>query len=103
MQDIKQIFPVSSLDANFTHLGHPLILPAKNRVLAYNFVLDKFLQKLPSYKANLLSHAARLELIRSVFSAIPVYYMANILFTKKLIAKLTAIIRIFLVDKCSTK
>ena len=43
----------------------------------------------------MLSHAARLELIRSVFSAIPVYYMANILFTKKFIAKLTAIIRNF--------
>ena len=50
---------------------------------------------MPSYKANLLSHAACLELIRSVFSAIPVYYMANILFTKKLITKLTAIIRNF--------
>lgn len=83
------------MDDNFTHLGHPLILPAKNRVAAYNFVLDKFLAKLPNYKANMLSHAARLELIRSVFSSIPVYYMSNILFTKKFIAKLTAIIRTF--------
>ena len=95
IQSIKQAFPVSNLDANFTHLGHPLILPANNRLAAYNFVLDKFLHKLPSYKANMLSHAARLELIRSVFSAIPVYYMANILFSKKFIAKLTAVIRNF--------
>ena len=95
MQEIKQVFPVSSLDTNFTHLGHPLILPAKNRTVAYNFVLDKFMNKLPAYKANMLSHAARLELIRSVFSAIPVYYMANILFTKKFIAKLTAVTRNF--------
>ncbi|XBH63532.1 hypothetical protein VPH35_117482 [Triticum aestivum] len=43
----------------------------------------------------MLSHAARLELIRSVFSAIPVYYMANILFSKKFIAKLTTVIRNF--------
>ncbi|KAM3271431.1 hypothetical protein ACQJBY_041928 [Aegilops geniculata] len=43
----------------------------------------------------MLSHAARLELIRSVFSAIPVYYMSNILFSKKFIAKLTAVIRNF--------
>uniref|UniRef100_A0A8R7PUH5 Reverse transcriptase zinc-binding domain-containing protein n=1 Tax=Triticum urartu TaxID=4572 RepID=A0A8R7PUH5_TRIUA len=43
----------------------------------------------------MLSHAARLELISSVFSAIPVYYMANILFTKKFLAKLTAVIRNF--------
>uniref|UniRef100_A0A8R7VB34 Reverse transcriptase domain-containing protein n=1 Tax=Triticum urartu TaxID=4572 RepID=A0A8R7VB34_TRIUA len=95
IQEIKQVFPVSIMDNNFTHLGHPLILPAKNRTAAYNFVIDKFLNKLPAYKANMLSHAARLELIRSVFSAIPVYYMSNILFTKKFIAKLTAIIRNF--------
>uniref|UniRef100_A0A453D719 Reverse transcriptase domain-containing protein n=1 Tax=Aegilops tauschii subsp. strangulata TaxID=200361 RepID=A0A453D719_AEGTS len=95
MDDIKIIFPVATLDNNFTHLGHPLILPANNRATAYNFVLDKFLNKLPSYKANMLSHAARLELIRSVFSAIPVYYMSNILFPKKIIAKLTAVIRNF--------
>ena len=93
--DIRSIFPVSSMDESFNHLGHPLILPAKNRVVAYNFVLDKFKAKLPSYKANMLSHAARLELIRAVFSAIPVYYMSNILFTKKFIAKLTSIIRTF--------
>ena len=64
-------------------------------IVAYNFVLDKFMNKLPAYKANMLSHAARLELILSVFSSIHVYYMANILFTKKFIAKLTAVIRNF--------
>ena len=52
--------------------------------------------KLPAYKANMLSHAARLELIRSVFSAIPVYYMSNILFSKNFLARLTSIIRNFL-------
>nr|XP_020200447.1 uncharacterized protein LOC109786279 [Aegilops tauschii subsp. strangulata] len=95
IQELKQIFPVPNIDSNFSHLGHPLILPAKNRTAAYNFVLDKFVNKLPTYKANMLSHAARLELIRSVFSAIPVYYMANILFSKKFLIKLTAIIRNF--------
>lgn len=47
------------------------------------------------YKADKLSHAAKLELIKSVFSSIPVYYMSNILFTKKFIAKFTAVIRNF--------
>jgi hypothetical protein len=83
------------MDASFIHLGHPLILPAKNRTSAYNFVLDKFKLKLSTYKADKLSHAARLELIKSVFSSIPVYYMSNILFSKKFISKLTAIIRTF--------
>lgn len=94
-QAIKQIFPVPNIDNNFVHLGHPLIIPGKNRTVAYNFVLDKFKSKLSTYKADQLSHAARLELIKSVFSSIPVYYMSNILFTKKIVAKLTAIIRNF--------
>jgi hypothetical protein len=50
---------------------------------------------LPANKANILSHAARLELICFVFSAIPFYCMANILFTKMFLAKLTAAIRYF--------
>jgi hypothetical protein len=52
-------------------------------------------QKLMAYKANRLSHAARLTLIKSVFSSIPVYYMSNILFSKKFLAKLTTIVRSF--------
>lgn len=83
------------IDANSVHLGHPLILPAKDRSAAYDFVADKFRIKLSGYKANKLSHAARLTLINSVFASIPVYYMSNILFSRKLIAKLTAIIRNF--------
>jgi hypothetical protein len=92
---IKQIFPIPDIDNNFIHLGYPLIVPGKDRSAAYNFVVDKFGSKLSTYKADQLSHAARLELIRSVFSSIPVYYMSNILFTKFFIAKLTAIIRTF--------
>jgi hypothetical protein len=86
-QDITQIFPVPTMDNTFVHLGHPLILPAKDRNSPYNFVLDKFKSKLSSYKADKLSHAARLELIKSVFASIPVYYMSNILFSKKIYCK----------------
>lgn len=41
----------------------------------------------------MLSHAARLTLIKSVFASIPVYYMSSILLSKKLIAKLTSIVQ----------
>ena len=92
---IKNIFQVPNIDNNFIHLGHPLIIPGKNRNAAYNFVLDKFKLKLSTYKADQLSHAARLELIKSVFSSIPVYYMSNILFSKKFLAQIKAIIRNF--------
>ena len=94
-EDIKRIFPAPNIDGSFVHLGHPLILPSKERSAAYNFVYEKFKSKLTSYKANRLSHAARLTLIKFVFSSIPVYYMSNILFLKKFLSKLTAIIRNF--------
>jgi hypothetical protein len=28
------------IDSNFVHLGHPLVLPSKDRASAYNFVLE---------------------------------------------------------------
>jgi hypothetical protein len=92
---IRNIFLVPLIDETFIHLGHPLILPAKNRTEAYNFILGKFKSKLSTYKANSLSHAARMELINSVFSSIPVYYMSNIIFSNKFLAKITSIIRNF--------
>jgi hypothetical protein len=94
-RDIQNVFQVPLIDESFIHLGHPLVLPAKNRSEAYDFVLQKFRNKLTTYKANTLSHAARVELINSVFASIPVYYMSNILFSKKFIAKINAIIRTF--------
>jgi hypothetical protein len=94
-EDIKRIFPAPDIDSSFVHLGHPLVLPSKDRSAAYTFIYEKFKSKLSTYKANRLSHAARLTLIKSVFSSIPVYYMSNILFSKKFLTKLTAIIRNF--------
>lgn len=94
-QAIKQIFPVQDLNKNTTHLGHPLLLPSKDRSSGYSFILDKFKTKLSGLKANKLSHAGRLTLINSVFASIPIYYMSNILFTKKFLVNLTAIIRKF--------
>jgi hypothetical protein len=86
---------VEDMNIQSVHLGHPLILPAKNRSQAYDFVLQKFKSKLSCYKSNKLSHAARLVLIKSVLSSLPIYYMSNILFSKKLVAKMNGVIRYF--------
>jgi hypothetical protein len=59
-QNIKQVFPVPDIDNHLVHLGHPLLLPGKDRSAAYAFIYDKFRSKLNAYKANGLSHAARL-------------------------------------------
>jgi hypothetical protein len=82
-QNIRNIFPMPLMDETFIHLGHLLILPAKKRTEAYNFILGKLKSKLSTYKANSLSHAARIELINSVLSSIPICYMSNIIFSKK--------------------
>jgi hypothetical protein len=81
---IRNIIHVPFIDETFIHLGHPLILPANNRTEAYNFIIEKFKS---TYKANSLFHAARFELIKSVFFLIFVYYMSNIIFFKKVPSK----------------
>lgn len=92
---VKGIFRVVDMKPESFHLGHHLILPAKNRTTAYDFVLDKLKSKLNGYKANKISHAGRLVLIKSVLAALHVYYMSNILFSKKMLAKMNAVIRDF--------
>jgi hypothetical protein len=54
---------VQHINESSIYMGHPLILPSKDRSSAYNFVANKFKGKLSGYKANKLSHSTRLILI----------------------------------------
>lgn len=92
---VKLIFPVPVMDATVKHLGHPLFVTNKNKYEIYKFIIEKFKAKLTTLKANKLSHAGRLNLIKSVFASLPVYYMATILLSKNLLNKITSIIRKF--------
>jgi hypothetical protein len=76
-------------------LGPPLLISHRNKSKAYEFIYSKFKTRLTLTKANALNHAGRVTLIQSVFASIPIYYMGNILFTKKALAKITAIIHTF--------
>jgi len=86
---IKVVFPVADFDQNSMHLGHPLIISHRDKNKTYDFIYQKFKTRLTLTKANTLNHAGRLTLIQSVFASIPIYYMANILFSKKFLAKLS--------------
>lgn len=92
---IKAIFPVADFKPNTMHLGHPLLINHRDKSKAYDFIYQKFKSRLTITKANTLNHAGRLTLIQSVFASIPIYYMANILFSKHFLAKITTIIRTF--------
>jgi hypothetical protein len=63
--------------------------------LAYDFIYQKFKSRLNLTKANMLNHAGRLTLTQSIFASIPIYYLANVLFSKNFFAKITAIIQTF--------
>ncbi|CAN6177724.1 unnamed protein product [Urochloa humidicola] len=92
---LKNLFPVPDLEPNTIHLGHPLIINQNDRIKAYDFIHQKFKIKLTTIKANKLNHAGRLAYIQSVFASIPIYYMAHVLLKKKLLAKITTIVRKF--------
>jgi hypothetical protein len=77
------------------HLGHPLVFSHKDKNKAYKFIHNKFIAKFGTLKANKLSHAGRLQYIKSVLSSILIYYMSAILFSKTFIDQINAIIRKF--------
>jgi hypothetical protein len=75
-QDIKRFFPVPNIDKSFLHLGHPLVLPSKDRSAAYNFIYGKFKSKLSacqinSYKICFLFYTCLLHVQHSIFQKIP--------------------------------
>ncbi|XP_026459237.1 uncharacterized protein LOC113359882 [Papaver somniferum] len=71
------------------------ILQQGLRVSNFNFLIEKFEEKLKEWKRNSLSHAGRAILIQSVLALIPVYFMATSLIPKTDLNKLTQIIRDF--------
>uniref|UniRef100_J3KVR0 Reverse transcriptase domain-containing protein n=1 Tax=Oryza brachyantha TaxID=4533 RepID=J3KVR0_ORYBR len=85
---VKQLFPVSDFSSSTTYLGHPLLISTSSKNSAYFFLLDKFKSKLSSLRANKISHAGRLALMKSIFASIPIYHVSHILLSKKLIRKL---------------
>ena len=80
------------------HLAHPSLISHRDKSKAYDFIYNKFKTKLTLTRANTLSHAGRLTLIESVFASIPIYYMSNMLFTKKFLAKITTLMPAWLAD-----
>ncbi|XP_026421709.1 uncharacterized protein LOC113317766 [Papaver somniferum] len=71
------------------------ILQQGNIPSYFNYLIEKFEEKLSGWKINNLSHAGITTLIQSVLSLIPVYYMATQNISKTILNKLSKIIRNF--------
>ncbi|KAL4591835.1 hypothetical protein LXL04_004808 [Taraxacum kok-saghyz] len=79
----------------FKHLGVPV---GANMGLKKNWqpIVDKFKTKLSSWKANALSFAGRLSLIKSVMSNLPTYFMSLFKAPQGIIDTLEKLRRLFL-------
>lgn len=60
-----------------------------------DYIVEKFENRLNSWKSKLLNHAGRLILLKTVLESLPVYAMGTVILPNKVISKLNAIMRNF--------
>lgn len=77
------------------HLGIPLMMGGVGRqdLVHLDFIMDKLTQKLASWKNNLLNRAGRINLARSVLTAMPSYVMQTLWFPQTVCNAIDAHIR----------
>ncbi|PNX99881.1 ribonuclease H, partial [Trifolium pratense] len=84
------------LTADFgKYLGVP-ILHSRQKVSTYEFLVEKVLKRLSSWKAKNLSFAGRVTLTRSVLAALPTYIMQTTLLPKGICNKIEQLMRNFI-------
>jgi hypothetical protein len=77
------------------YLGIPLSvrrLPSE----AFQPVVDRLADKLPTWKASMMPQAGRLALVKSVLAAIPLHQLMVLSFNKKALKQVNKILRSFL-------
>lgn len=80
------------------YLGMPLIIRKPTRDL-FMPLIKRFESKLEDWKSKLISRGGRLQLVNSVISSIPIYFMACFQLPKWVINRLDRIRRSFLWGK----
>ncbi|XP_030510070.2 uncharacterized protein LOC115724847 [Cannabis sativa] len=75
-------------------LGDPIIFNGC-RSSDFDFVIDNICSRLEGWRANLLSQAARMTLIKSVLASIPIYTMSTFLLPRKTTDCTDSIVRKF--------
>ncbi|KAF4357349.1 hypothetical protein G4B88_002177 [Cannabis sativa] len=75
-------------------LGNPLLFKS-NRSSDFDYIIEKISSRLEGWRANLLSQAARMTLIKSVLASIPIYTMSVFLLPRKITNRIDASLRQF--------
>lgn len=81
-----------------TYLGMPLDITAPDRQ-TYMPLIEKIERKIQGWKERLISRGGRLQLINSVLSSIPIYFMTSFLLPQWVIQRIDKIRRTFLWGK----
>jgi hypothetical protein len=74
LQEVLQNFPCAIRSFPCKYLGLPLSTRSLKRIEVQPLI-DKIAARLPAWKGKLLNKAGRLTLVRSVLTAIPIYFL----------------------------
>lgn len=89
---ISEVLTVPIDAQSDTYLGAPI----RTDMSSFDFIIEKFSDRLQAWKGCLLSQAGRVILIQSVLQALPIYYMTTVRIPTDVIKTLTAMMRRFL-------
>ena len=74
MTEVLESFPCPVSEFPCSYLGLPLHIRPLRRV-DFQPIIDKIVNRLPSWKAKFINKAGRLKLVNTVLSLIPVYFL----------------------------
>lgn len=95
-QEVMQELAAKMAEESDKYLGVYITHGRTDQDLTHNLLVEKFYNKLAGWKANFLSFAGRLTLIKSVLISVPVYFMTIAKLPAKTVKELTKVMRKFL-------
>lgn len=98
-QEMLQVLQARMAQPNERYLGIVLSQGRSQQKNTGQMLLKKFQGRLAGWKVNMLSHAGRTVLIKSVLCSVPVYYMAVEKLSNKAIDELEGLMRRFMWGK----